>query len=69
MDGGSRRIFALEIDAGANPITGRVGEEGTASEPFVGWLGLARALEQLLGDNRRRDDPPKMGTPGPSGER
>lgn len=69
MDGGSRRIFALEIDAGANPMTGRVGEEGIASEPFVGWLGLARALERLLDDNRRRDDPPQMGSRGPSDER
>ena len=42
------KVLTLEIDAGSDPIAGRVSEDGAPAEPFFGWLGLARALERAL---------------------
>jgi hypothetical protein len=39
--------FTIEMDADASPITGRLHPEGEQI-PFVGWIGLARALEHVL---------------------
>lgn len=45
---------ALELDLDADTIGGRLeGPEG--QREFTGWLGLASALEQLLGS-----DPPEV---------
>jgi hypothetical protein len=41
--------LTLEINADGDPISGRVSEsDGTSGQQFVGWLGLARALELVL---------------------
>lgn len=47
-DGRQVRVLRLAIEAGAEPIRGRVGAGGELGEEFVGWLELARALEQAL---------------------
>lgn len=43
------RVVVLRIDEGAVPIAGSVDDESGASHVFRGWLGLARALELVLG--------------------
>jgi hypothetical protein len=45
---GRTRVLTLEIDADSDPIVGRLSERGAPGQPFVGWLGLARALELVL---------------------
>lgn len=49
----SRISLTLEIDPASDPITGsvRVAAEVEGQE-FVGWLGLAKALERLLETGR-----------------
>jgi hypothetical protein len=47
-DSASTRVLTLEIDADSDPIAGRLSEDGAPGQPFVGWLGLARALELAL---------------------
>ncbi len=42
------RTLTLEIHPQSNPIAGRLSEGGTSGHQFVGWLGLARALELAL---------------------
>jgi hypothetical protein len=63
LDGPSRTL-TLEFDSDGDPIRGRV-REGTGSEhEFVGWLGLAKALELALGAG----GPPRLnGAPKPAG--
>jgi hypothetical protein len=41
-------VVTLEIDTDSDPIAGRLSEGGAPDRPFVGWLGLARALELAL---------------------
>jgi hypothetical protein len=43
-----RHTLTLEIDR-AEPVTGRLREGEGTTEEFVGWLGLAKALERALG--------------------
>jgi hypothetical protein len=43
-----RRVLTLEIDTDTDPIAGRLSERGAPGREFVGWLGLARALELAL---------------------
>jgi len=40
-----RRVI-LELEVGADPIAGRVGDPGSEPESFTGWLQLAAALER-----------------------
>ena len=42
------RVLTLEIDAESDPIAGCLSESGAPGQQFVGWLGLARALELAL---------------------
>jgi hypothetical protein len=37
----------LLLDRGSNPLQGRLLVEDT-TEPFIGWLGLAMALERAI---------------------
>jgi len=46
--GESTRIVTLQLDTDADPISGEIGEAGGPSRPFVGWLGLAAALERVF---------------------
>lgn len=48
------RTLTLEIDSDADPISGRLREGVGPGEQFVGWLGLARALERVLGADAQR---------------
>ena len=52
---GRTRVLTLEIDADSDPISGCVSEGAAPGRRFVGWLGLARALELAL----------ERGEPGP----
>lgn len=40
--------FMVEVDTTTDPIAGTLRREG-AEIAFVGWIGLARGLERLLG--------------------
>ena len=42
----------LEFEPGADPPRGRL-LTGDAAYPFVGWLGLATALEHVIGADAR----------------
>jgi hypothetical protein len=46
--GARTRVLTLEIDSEGDPIAGRLSEGGAPGRRFVGWLGLARALELVL---------------------
>lgn len=58
------RVLVLRIDEGAVPIAGSVDDDASgASHVFSGWLGLARALELVLGP----DMPPDPDGPAAEG--
>jgi len=44
------RVLVLRIEPEAEPIAGTLSEEGGEAHPFRGWLGLARAMERVIGD-------------------
>ena len=50
----------LEFEPGSEPPRGRL-LTGDAVYPFVGWLGLATALEHVIG----ADAPAQPGAPAP----
>jgi hypothetical protein len=57
------RRFTLELDCDADPITGRLLNEGGESRAFAGWLDLAAALEHLSNSEepeRNRRQPPSV---------
>jgi len=41
-------VIVIRLDA-TEPPTGEVGMQGAEPVPFAGWLGLLRALSELLG--------------------
>jgi hypothetical protein len=43
-----RIVFEVEVEAGADPISGLLRLDGRELE-FAGWVGLAGALERILG--------------------
>ena len=51
----------LEFEPGSDPPRGRL-LTGDAVYPFVGWLGLATALEHVIG----ADAPARPGAPAPT---
>lgn len=51
----------LEFEPGSDPPRGRL-LAGPAVYPFVGWLGLATALEHVIG----ADAPTPAGAPAPA---
>jgi hypothetical protein len=51
----------LEFEPGSEPPCGRL-LTGDAIYPFVGWLGLATALEHVIGS----DAPAHPGAPAPT---
>ena len=51
----------LEFEPGSDPPCGRL-LTGDAVYPFVGWLGLATALEHVIG----ADAPLRSGAPAPT---
>jgi len=60
MGSNSHLVLILEIDAGGDPISGRVRDDARSmEEEFGGWLGLAKALERML----EAKPPPSHGGP------
>jgi hypothetical protein len=53
--------ITLEFERGSDPPRGRL-LTGQAVHPFVGWLGLATALEHVIG----ADGPPRPSAPVPT---
>ena len=51
----------LEFEPGSDPLRGRL-LTGHAVYPFAGWLGLATALEHVIG----ADAPTQSSAPGPA---
>jgi hypothetical protein len=47
-----RITLQLELDPQSSPFTGAIEADGGERVPFVGWLGLAQVLEQVLVDAR-----------------
>jgi len=45
-------VIVIRLDA-MEPPMGEVGMQGAAPVPFAGWLGLLRALSELLGVDAR----------------
>lgn len=39
--------FVLEVEAGADPIRGRLADADGETLEYVGWLGLIGALDEL----------------------
>lgn len=39
--------LVVELDAGTDPVTGRIGPSSDAMEPFIGWTELAAAMQRL----------------------
>jgi hypothetical protein len=60
--GGALKRFTLELDCDADPIAGRLLDEGGESRSFAGWLDLATALEHFSNteepDTNRSEPPP-----------
>ena len=44
----ARKLLTLEVEPGTDPIQGLVREDDGAAREFVGWLGLAAALEAVI---------------------
>jgi hypothetical protein len=51
------RTFTLALDPASEPICGRLEDEHAFGRDFVGWLGLAIALEVLLSATPEDDGP------------
>ena len=49
------RQVTLDLEEGADPIAGRLVDEGEAPVAFAGWLELAAALERVLHLPRAHD--------------
>jgi hypothetical protein len=47
------RRLALDLDATTARLRGELRDEHGDARPFTGWLGLAAALEQTLGEGAR----------------
>ena len=43
-----RITLVLDIEPAADPIRGRLSTPDEEAQEFVGWLGLASAIERLL---------------------
>jgi hypothetical protein len=41
-------VLTLAIDRGSDPIEGRITDESGRKHEFSGWMGLARAISEVL---------------------
>jgi hypothetical protein len=48
MDSTAPIVLRLEIEPGPDPITGRIADETGRTREFAGWIGLARAIDEVL---------------------
>jgi hypothetical protein len=58
MDDRARVVVKLILDSTADPISGRLVSAAGETEAFVGWLGLAGALERVLAVADRATESP-----------
>ena len=56
MDGEAPLVLRLELDAAGEAIQGRVTAESGWAMPFVGWLGLAAAIELATSAGNMRNE-------------
>jgi hypothetical protein len=59
MDSPTEARVLIEVES-HEPLSGRAGFEGAATEPFSGWMGLSALLDRLLtraGENDEGDTP------------
>ena len=54
-----RIVFQVEVEAGPEPISGLI-RAGTEEVEFVGWVGLAGAMERVL-ETATGDDDKSLG--------
>lgn len=54
---GDRVSLRLDLDRGAEPVSGRLSAADGRSEEFVGWIGLGTALRHLTGPTDRQSPP------------
>lgn len=52
---GAVRI-TIELIPGSDPIRGRIAGAPHVGEEFVGWLGLAAAIERLAGSSTNQEE-------------
>lgn len=57
MAGEAPIVLRLELDDAGEAIRGRVSAESGWAMPFVGWVGLAAAIERATSDGTMRDEP------------
>ena len=57
MAGEASIVLRLELDDAGEAIRGRVSSESGADMPFVGWVGLAAAIERATSAWNMRDEP------------
>ena len=50
----TRRRLTIDVDATPSKLEGEVRDEDAGAHPFTGWLGLAAALEEALGESVHR---------------
>jgi hypothetical protein len=60
-----QRSFTLRLDVDDQHIAGRLEDESGRGREFVGWLGLARALESHLNTRTTESEHPPPGDTGP----
>lgn len=56
-----RIVLRLELDSERTPVSGAIALDDGERLPFVGWLGLAEALDRVLtrtGEPGRTEDGP-----------
>jgi hypothetical protein len=63
MGSPEERVFTLRIDAEAQPIEGSLDDGRRPERDFVGWLGLASALEALLSSEPEDGEGPGSAPP------
>ncbi len=45
----------LDVALSRGTLTGQIGVEGGAPQPFTGWIGLNAAIDDLLAAESRED--------------
>ncbi|MEJ7875943.1 MAG: hypothetical protein WKF62_04715 [Solirubrobacterales bacterium] len=51
---GGRLSLRLELEAGSEPIRGHLVAADGATEEFIGWLGLAAAIERATTKDKQQ---------------
>jgi hypothetical protein len=62
-----RTVLSVDVDLDVDPIEGVLRHEHGADKPFAGWVGLIRALELALDDERLHPAPGRPAAPPDAG--